>query len=196
MDIILLLSIPAGAAALAAVLILMQRVHARGFAEGVASAQLDPVTRLPATPVAQQILAMEFAAAERGRPLTVVLFDIDNFRRIAPLGRGAVGNKVLLAVGAILRRRTRGMNVSARFDNAGLFIAVLGGVSARGAETFVQRVRKDLNTVETGYQPLVVSTSVCEYRPNMQTLDDMMANAYGTLAEAKAKGGNQVIVHE
>jgi GGDEF domain-containing protein len=87
------------------------------------------------------------------------------------------------------------MNVSARFDNAGLFVSILGGVATHGAETFVQRVRRDLGTIDTGTpQQLVISTSVCGYRPEIQTLEEFLSNAHGALAEAKAKGGNQVVV--
>lgn len=149
---------------------------AKGYAEGVANAQIDPATRLVTRGVADQILAMEFAAAERGRPFTIVLFSIDNFRKMAALQGGEAGPRMLLGSGAILRRRTRGMNISARFDDAGAFISILGGVEAEGAHIFARRVRKDFGTMRIAGQPVSVSATVCEYRAGMHSIDELLAS--------------------
>jgi len=58
---------------LAAVMFLYQSAKLRGFKEGVASAQIDPATRLVSPAMAEHMLAVEFAAAERGRPLVAPL---------------------------------------------------------------------------------------------------------------------------
>lgn len=188
-------SIPALMAALiAAVMVLYQSAKLRGFKEGVASAQIDPATRLVSPAMAGHMLAIEFAAAERGRPLTVVLFSIDNFRRLAAMEGGTARERLLLTLGAVLRRRTRGMHVSARMSEDGIFMSVLGGVEMQGAATYVARVRRDLSTIGVGSLPLVISVSVCPYRPDMHTVGELLAQAHGTLAEARAKGGNAIAV--
>lgn len=174
--------------------IVYNTAKAKGYREGVANAQIDPATRLITRPVAEQILRLEFAAAERGRPLTIVLFSIDNFRRLAPLDGGTAGPRLLNAIGAIMRRRTRGMNVSSRFDDSGVFITILGAVEAHGALTFANRVRKDFASLRSGPQALVVSVSVCEYRAGMQSVAELISTAEGTLAEARAKGGNGMLI--
>lgn len=174
--------------------IVFNTARAKGYREGVANAQIDPATRLITRPVAEQILRLEFAAAERGRPLAIVLFSVDNFRRLAPLDGGSAGGRLLNAIGAILRRRTRGMNISSRFDDNGVFISVLGAVEAHGALTFANRVRKDFASLRSGPQALIVSVSICEYRAGMQSVDEFLATAQGTLSEARAKGGNTLLV--
>ena len=181
------LAIPGSGGALAAVLLMLEHAAtARGYTQGVSSSQTDVSTRLPALPVARQILAREFAAAERGRPLTIVLFRIDNYRRIAPLQGGAVGEKVLLSVGAVLRRRTRGMNVSTRLADAGCFLSVLGGVDNDGATTFAGRVRKDIGALKVAPQALALSLAICEYQPHMQTVENLLGAAQDLLRTASA----------
>ncbi|MGQ0814254.1 MAG: hypothetical protein ACT4O1_07285 [Gemmatimonadota bacterium] len=45
-----------------------------------------------------------------------------------------------------------------------------------------------------GPHPLIVSASVCPYRPEMHSVEEMLAEAHSTLAEARTKGGNHVVV--
>ncbi|MGQ0562679.1 MAG: GGDEF domain-containing protein [Gemmatimonadota bacterium] len=195
MEFSLIFIFPASLAAIAAgLLFLYQRARQRGFREGVASAQVDPATRLVSRAMADHLLNVEFAAAERGRPLTIVLFSIDNFRRLAAMEGGRTRDRLLLSVGAVLRRRTRGMHVSARLGDDGVFLSILGGAESRGASTFVGRVQRDLGTIAVGSHPLLVSASVCPYRPEMRAVEELLADAHGSLAEARAKGGNQVVV--
>lgn len=191
-----LLAIPATAILMTAGLIALDRyAEHRGYRAGVANAQTDVATRLPATATALQILALEFAAAERGhRPLTVALFSMDNFRRLAVMEGGTARERLLVASGAIFRRRTRGMNISARLDDTGLFIAVLGGVELSGARTFVNRVRKDLGTLSVGTTAVTVSASVCAYEPGMQSADDLLGKAQDALASARTRGSNALVV--
>lgn len=186
--------IPGVALCIAGLLMLYYWARDKGYQEGLASAQVDPATRLMSPPMAKQLLAIEFAAAERGRPLTVVLFNVDNFPRLAALEGGLARDRLLLMLGAVLRRRTRGMHVSARLGDSGTFISILGGLETRGAATFVARVRKDMSTIGIGSTPLVVSVSVVPYRPEMHTVEELMSEAHGTLAEARARGGNQIVV--
>ena len=186
--------IPAIALSLAGMLVLYHMGREKGYKAGVASAQVDPSTRLVSPEMARQLLAIEFSAAERGRPLTVVLFHVDNFARLAVMESGAARARLLLMIGSVLRRRTRGMHVSARQGDGGTFISILGGVETRGAATYVARVRKDLSLIGIGSIPLVVSVSVVPYRPEMHSAEELLSEAHGSLAEARARGGNQIVV--
>jgi diguanylate cyclase (GGDEF)-like protein len=186
--------IPAIALCLAGALVLYHMGREQGYKAGVASAQIDPATRLMSAAMARKLLAIEFAAAERGRPLTIVLFNVDNFARLAALDGGAARDRLLLMIGAVLRKRTRGMHVSAPLGEGGTFISILGGSETRGAATFVARVRKDMSMIGIGSTPLVVSVSVVPYRPEMHTVEELLSEAHGSLAEARARGGNQIVV--
>lgn len=151
------------------------------FEHGALSAAIDAATRLPSPAVARQLLQREFAAAERGRPLTVVVFSLDNLPRLAARHPDAAA-KVMLGVGAIFKRRTRGMNMSARLDEAHMFVSVLGGVDEIGAQKFVSKVRADLSTLNIAGQPLAVRSGICSYDPHMHQVDELIERARAALA--------------
>lgn len=178
------LLIPAATLLVAGVLLHMLRatLHA-GYDSGVANAQTDTVTRLPSQSVARQFLLREFAAAERGRSLTIVLLSLDNLPRIAATRGAYESNRILLGVGAILKRRTRGMNMSARLDDGHTFISVLGGVDEIGAHKFVGKVTRDLASLNLGGMRI----GLCGYEPGMHSLDDMVAKAHAQLIEPDAQ---------
>lgn len=188
------LLVPAAAVTLTILLFALDRFASEhGFMRGVAHAEIDAATRLPSQTLADQVLGLEFAAAERGRPLTVVLFSVDNFKRLAVADGGAAGDRLTLSIGAILKRRTRGMNLSSRRDE-GVFITILGGSNTQGASIFVDRVRNDITTLRA-VQALVVSVGMAAYDPTMHSADDLLAAAQASMLEARRKGGNMVVVN-
>jgi diguanylate cyclase (GGDEF)-like protein len=155
---------------------------------------LDPVTPLPNPAFADHFLASEFSAAQRGRPLTVVHLRIDNFQRVAAAHDG--GESGLLAdAGRILRRHTRGMNLSVR-DTArpDTFVSILSDVNLDGARVFVQRVRKDFASLNVGGRPLAVSAGAAGFDFGMSTPAALLAAADMAVSRASRDGGNRVVV--
>jgi diguanylate cyclase (GGDEF)-like protein len=188
-----LFALPGAALGMTSLMLGIERhAHRLGRDEGLRTAQVDRATRLPRSEMARRILSLEFAAAERGRPLTIVLFSIDNFAKLAVADGGKNGERLLLGAGAIFRRRTRGMNVSAPFSDNGTFISILGGSDAEGAKTFANKVLKDLLSLPSGPQTIALSVSICSYRAGMHSVDELLAVAEGTLAQARERGGNVI----
>lgn len=172
------IAMPVSALAITASLLVFDRkAMERGYRSGVANAQVDSTTRLPASAVGQQVLTLEFAAAERGRALVVVLFNIENFRRLAPLEGGAAGKRLMVGIGAIMRRRTRHMHLTAGRGDEGGFISILTDSEIKGALVFANRVRNDLQKLSVGTQRLVVNVTMTEYEPAMRSVDDLLAAA-------------------
>jgi GGDEF domain-containing protein len=182
-----LVIIPVAAGVVAAMLLVMLKESTQaGHESGSAAAQMDLYTRLPSHAVAHQLLEREFAAAERGRALSVVLFSLDNLPRLAATKGVGEANKVLLSVGAILKRRTRGMNMSTRLDGGYTFMSVLGSVDEAGAHVFAGKVTGDLATLRVNGRPLEVRLGICGYSPDLRSAGDMLARAYDALTEASA----------
>ena len=177
------LIIPVATLTTATVLLYMLHASAQaGHIAGIAAAETDSATKLPSSTVARHLLRREFAAAERGRKLSIVLFSFDNLPRMMAI-KPLEADRVLLGVGAILKRRTRGMNLSARLDDGHTFISVLGGVDEEGAEKFVSKVTKDLVTLKAAGQPVLLRAGVASYDPEMHTVDDLVAKAHASLIE-------------
>ncbi len=151
----------------------------------------DILTHLPNRRHAQVFLENEFAAAERGRLLSIVLFDLDGFKAYNDAHGHGAGDEALRTFSDILSRTTRRMNLSARFGGEE-FLSVLAGSDAEGAVVFAERVRTALRSEEPAAGPLTVSAGVASYHPSMGSPEEFLAAADHALYQAKREGRNCV----
>ena len=154
-------------------------------------ALVDPLTRLPNRRHALVFLRNEFAAARRGRPLAVVLFDIDNFKRYNDTYDFDAGDEAIRLFASILARTTRQMNLSARYSGEE-FVSVIAGSDATGAEAFAGRVRRALEDQGVGSPALTVSAGVAMYHPRIDSPEELLLAADRAVYDAKAAGKNRV----
>src|SRR5690606_15056905 len=84
----------------------------------------DPLTGLANRRHLSVYLEREFAAARRGRTLSVLLFHLDRFKEYNDTAGHQAGDEALRAFARILRTETRTMNLTARYGGDE-FIAVL-----------------------------------------------------------------------
>jgi putative two-component system response regulator len=153
----------------------------------------DLLTGLPNRRHARVFLENEFAAAERGRFLAVVLFDLDSFKQYNDTHGHQAGDEALQLFASVLARTTRKMNLSARFGGEE-FVSVLAGSDLEGAYLFADRVRTALRARNLGSPPLTVSAGVAEYRATMGSPEELLAAADQALYAAKRDGRNCVRV--
>jgi diguanylate cyclase (GGDEF)-like protein len=188
-------TVPLLAAAITFVLMFIERnFQQRGHQQGVTKAYIDTKTGLPTPRVAQQTLAAEFAAAERGRDIAVVLFSYDQYSRFASKHGATAASRLLLSVGRVLKRRTRGMNLSSRYSDDGVFMSILSGVPLAGAATYAKRVQKDLASLEVAGEAQSVSVGIAQFEHNMNSPQDLLAAAHRALISARSNGGNKIAV--
>ncbi len=152
----------------------------------------DILTHLPNRRHARVFLENEFAAAERGRLLSVVIFDLDHFKEYNDEFGHAAGDAALQAFADILIQTTRRMDLSARFGGEE-FISVLTSSDTEGALIFADRIRVVLldTPLPTGAK-LTVSAGVATYHPTMRSPDELLAAADSALYESKHQGRNRV----
>jgi putative two-component system response regulator len=165
--------------------------QSRNEAEG--RALTDPGTGLPNRRHALIHLKRGFAAAARGRDLTVVAFDLDDFKRVNDEYGHATGDQVLANFGRILKARTREMNLSARLGGEE-FISILENAGLEGAVTFAEEVRTAMEITPFHFGNVTVSAGVASYEPGMASPDVLRAAADQALYHAKLRGRNQVAV--
>ena len=151
----------------------------------------DGLTHLPNRRHARVFLENEFAAAQRGRLLCVVLFDLDNFKEYNDSYGHPAGDEALKAFADILAKTTRRMNLSARFGGEE-FLSILAGSGLDGAVAFAERVRATLTAQKLGNGPLTVCAGVALHHPSMGTPDELLAAADHALYRAKREGRNTV----
>ena len=151
---------------------------------------------LPMPEYAQHFLAMEYAAALRGRELTLVVFGFDHFEEFTNKNGNAAADAAVQEFGAILARMTRRMNLSARYGWRGdTFLSVLSDADSAGAEVFIRRI---LSTVaeSTLITPMPsISAGVAEFESSMRGPEVFVQLAEQALGQARAEGGNCVRIH-
>lgn len=169
----------------------LAEAYRRDVREAEKLAFTDLLTRLPNRRHATAFLENEFAAAERGRQLSVVLFDLDGFKAYNDRYGHPAGDEALKAFSDVLRENTRKMNLSARFGGEE-FLAILAGSDDEGAVAFAERVRSDFGDRHLGRGRLTVSAGVAEYQLGMQQPEKLLAAADRALYRAKNAGRNCV----
>lgn len=157
------------------------------------AALTDPLTGIPNRRYADLALAREFAGAQRGRVLSLALFDLDRFKAYNDRHGHRAGDQALRSFASALMANTRRMNLSARYGGEE-FLAILSSTPATGAEVFAGRVREDLAAAPPQAGPLTVSVGIAQYRAAMSSPEDLMEAADRALYEAKTSGRDRICV--
>ncbi len=171
---------------------LAEQLH-RDREEAADMAFTDLLTGLPNRRHADIFLRDEFAAAQRGRTVAVVLFDLDDFKGYNDRHGHSAGDEALRMFGTVLKANTRRMNLAARYGGEE-FLAVLAGSNPQGAAIFANRVREALLEERLGDPPLTVSAGVAVYDEGVDDGAALLRAADAALYEAKRAGRNQVKV--
>lgn len=138
-------------------------------------------------------------SVEGGAPLSVVMLDIDRFKRINDTYGHKAGDTVLIAVAATLRRQARGSDICGRVGGEE-FLILLPASDLNQAAAAAERVRRAIQArlVDIGAASLevTVSVGVAQRGPQCATPDELVCAADRMLYRAKEAGRNQVWVAE
>ena len=99
----------------------------------------DALTGLPNRRRLEIFLEKEFAAARRGRKLSIVIYDLDHFKSYNDTAGHQAGDEALRAFARILADNSRAMNLAARYGGDE-FVTVLTDVDRRGTVIHVDRI--------------------------------------------------------
>jgi len=153
----------------------------------------DRLSGLPNRRHARVFLETMFGAAERGRQVSVVIFDLDGFRSYNDRMGSREGDEALRAFAALLSASTRRMNLSARIGGEE-FMSILSGADEEGARGFADRVRETFRQSRPASRELTVSAGVASFHPSMRRPDELVGAADLALFRAKEEGGDRVRV--
>lgn len=155
---------------------------------------VDPLTGISNRRSADLFLEKEFAAAQRGRKLTLVMFDIDHFKQFNDKFGHRVGDDALRMFAHVLIGNTRRMNLSARYGGEE-FVTILSETDVVGGVSFAERVRKSLMARSVAGENLTVCAGVVQYSPTMTDVQDLVSAADSALYQAKSDGRDCVRVN-
>lgn len=132
------------------------------------------------------------ATARAEHPLSVLMMDLDHFKRINDTWGHAVGDRVLAHFARLANANLRDEDVFARMGGEE-FVALLPNATARAAQQAAERLRTQLAAIPT--QPEVtVSIGVASDAAGVTSVTDLMRRADAALYEAKAQGRDRVVV--
>lgn len=132
------------------------------------------------------------------RPLSLLIFDLDLFKRINDTWGHTAGDKVLQAFAEILRRHCRSSDLVGRFGGEE-FLAILPDTSLEEAREVAENIRRDCSLsqirVEGAEQPIQFTTSigVAERHPG-EAADELLSRVDEGLYRAKTAGRDIVSV--
>ena len=155
-----------------------------------AAAYLDVLTGLPNRRFAQERLD---GLAQTGRVFSVVMIDIDHFKRVNDTYGHSAGDMVLRETGRVIGKHLSGRQFMARWGGEE-FVLVLPGLHKQGAKALAETARRELyQHVFDQVGGLTASFGVAEWAGG-DDLEAVMKRADAALYAAKRQGRNGVRV--
>ncbi len=163
-----------------------------------AEASLDPLTGLfnrgHLTVLAEE---MKLALAQ-GRPVSLMMFDIDRFKQVNDSYGHLAGDRVLVAITKELTEHCRKTDVPCRYGGDE-FLVLLVGMEIGAARKAAERLRQRIAATPVPYGDasigVTISAGVSNAKPGeLVTLDTLIERADRALYSAKQGGRDRVVV--
>ncbi|MFC3944220.1 sensor domain-containing diguanylate cyclase [Pseudomonas gingeri NCPPB 3146 = LMG 5327] len=134
-----------------------------------------------------------------GNPTSLVMFDIDHFKRVNDTYGHQAGDKVIEQVAQLVREHVRDSDVAGRYGGEE-FGVVLSDTDKAGGRFFAERLRKAVEALEVLHEGQVIcftiSLGVADLSRPSVTHADLIAWADQALYTSKKSGRNCVTVYE
>jgi diguanylate cyclase (GGDEF)-like protein len=174
-------------------------LHRRALERSLAElARTDPLTRLANRRAFDEALAAALRRSERyGHATSVLLLDLDHFKRVNDTYGHAVGDLVLQNVAEVLRSTARGVDVPARLGGEELAL-LLEHTPPEGARHVAERIRERVARLPfpcpEGTFHVTVSIGVACGPPVPTQPAALLTAADAALYEAKRAGRDRVVL--
>jgi diguanylate cyclase (GGDEF)-like protein len=126
-------------------------------------------------------------------PLSLVILDIDHFKRFNDAHGHLVGDEVLKQVAEVLSRTIRGADFLARYGGEE-FVVILPHTGRAEAVRSAERLRRAVETEGTRWGALTISAGVASLSPEMERVEELVQAADLALLRAKEAGRNRTAV--
>jgi two-component system, cell cycle response regulator len=144
-----------------------------------------------------ETLEREISRAHRyRRELSLIMFDIDFFKKINDTYGHLAGDYVLKQLASVIKARIRREDIMARYGGEE-FAIVLPEIDSYNAVQFAEKIRKlvekTLFKFEETKIPVTISVGVSSIIPDMHDPAEFIKAADEKLYQAKSQGRNQVV---
>ncbi len=133
----------------------------------------------------------------RGDAMSLLMVDIDHFKRINDTYGHDRGDEVIQAVGHALQLVARAQDLVVRWGGEE-FVVLLPGTAPQDAHALAERVRQEVADLKLagdgGPLQLTISVGACDRGPAHRGLGELITQADAALLQAKQSGRNQVVI--
>jgi diguanylate cyclase (GGDEF)-like protein len=151
----------------------------------------DALTKVSSRHYMIQRAELEIAESqERGHPLSIAVFDLDDFKFINDQYGHTSGDEALQLVCSAAKRELRRNDVFARFGGDE-FVLLLPGLIKKDAFILVNRIKHKIQTIYIEKSQLSSSFGIAELKTN-EDFKSLFHRADQALYGSKEKGGNQI----
>lgn len=161
--------------------------------------QTDGLTQLHNRRHWQQCLEHEYDVYARyGDTASLVMIDIDHFKKINDTYGHVAGDKVIQHIAHLLSQSLRDTDCAGRYGGEE-FTVVLPKTCGNDAITFTERLRQSVEQSNIVYDGLTIkvtiSLGVCEIGPHITSSSSWISCSDKALYEAKQQGRNCSVLH-
>lgn len=157
-------------------------------------AYIDPLTKLPNRNAYLDRVDLEEKRWKRFRqPLSLVVWDVDHFKKINDRFGHASGDKALAVIGQLLVATLRNTDFVARYGGEEFVMLLVGADETEArevAETIRRRIEECEFTSENRRIPITVSCGISQFK-GRDLFGDVFERADRALYQAKRKGRNR-----
>jgi diguanylate cyclase len=157
-------------------------------------ARIDALTGVANRRALDEELARCYAAWQRqGRPLSLLILDVDHFKKFNDTYGHPAGDEVLRNIGRVLAASVREMDFVARYGGEE-FAFVLPGTRLEDAKSAAERIRNGIAQAKVPFSgkdlQVTVSVGLAELHPG-DTVASLLKHADTALYAAKSNGRNR-----
>jgi diguanylate cyclase (GGDEF)-like protein len=154
-------------------------------------ADTDALTGLANRRKFERALSQEISRAQRhGETVTLMMMDIDHFKKLNDAHGHQVGDDVLRAAGVTLSERSRPFDIAARYGGEE-FAVILPSCTSKESLAVAERFRKSLGEM-TSPVGITASAGVATFPTHAGTADALLRAADEALYESKRLGRDRV----
>jgi diguanylate cyclase (GGDEF)-like protein len=158
---------------------------------------VDPLTGLYNRRYLSEAFAQLLQRAQRQQtPISILLFDVDHFKRVNDTYGHAAGDMILQQIGAVLRAHLRASDVACRYGGEELLVLLpdAGSVAARHKAEILHQAIQELSFEhhEHTITSITVSIGVSTYPEHGSTTSMLLHAADAALYYAKGRGRNRI----
>jgi diguanylate cyclase (GGDEF)-like protein/PAS domain S-box-containing protein len=159
----------------------------------------DPLTALYNRRFLMESFTKEIVRASRKKTkITIVMIDIDHFKKFNDKWGHAAGDELLMQLGKFFRENIRESDIACRYGGEE-FVILMPESDAEVTFKRAEKMRSEVKNIKAfigshRLPPIALSMGISEYPTNGENVDDLLRIADDAMYKAKQEGRDRVVV--